>query len=221
MRVAEEIRSLIVRLWKEGKSQRNIGEIVKKPRSTVQSFIKKYQTTKKVADKPRTGRPNKIQVLHRRAILRRDIQNPKISAPKLAGMLQNDYNLKVDPETIRITLRRAGYNGRVPLKKPYISKVNKAKQLHFAKLYINEPQTFWESVLFTDESKFNVFSSGGRVKVWRKPNKAFKKQNLCTTVKHGGGIVLVWGCMSASGVGNLVFIDGSMWIMMTMTMMDH
>ena len=165
MRVAKEIQSLIVRLWKEGKSQRNIGEIVKKLRSTVQSIIKKYQTTKKIADKPRTGRPNKIQVLHRRAILRRVIQNPKISAPKLAGMLQNDYNLKVDPETIRTTLRRAGYNGRVPLKKPYISKVNKAKRLHFAKLYINEPQTFWESVLFTDESKFNVFSSDGRVKV--------------------------------------------------------
>ena len=119
MRVAEEIRSLIVRLWKEGKSQRNIGEIVKKPRSIVQSIIKKYQTTEKIADTPRTGRPNKIQVLHRLAILRRVIQNPKISAPKLAGMLQNDY--------IRITLRRAGYNGRVPLKKPYISKVNKAK----------------------------------------------------------------------------------------------
>ena len=57
MRVAEEVRSLIVRLWKGGKSQRNIGEIVKKSRSTVQSFIKKYQTTKKITDKPRTGRP--------------------------------------------------------------------------------------------------------------------------------------------------------------------
>ena len=56
MRVAEEIRSLIVRLWKEVKSQRNIGDIVKKPHSTVQSIIKKYQTTKKIADKPRTGR---------------------------------------------------------------------------------------------------------------------------------------------------------------------
>ncbi|KAH8288665.1 hypothetical protein KR054_007468, partial [Drosophila jambulina] len=30
------------------------------------------------------------------------------------------------------------------------------------------------------------------------------------TVKHGGGSVLVWGCMSARGVGNLIFIDGIM-----------
>lgn len=29
-------------------------------------------------------------------------------------------------------------------------------------------------------------------------------------MKHGGGSVMVWGCMSASGVGKLKFIDGVM-----------
>ena len=36
------------------------------------------------------------------------------------------------------------------------------------------------------------------------------KKNLKPTLKFGGGSVLVWGCMSAKGVGNLVFIDGIM-----------
>lgn len=44
--------------------------------------------------------------------------------------------------------------------------------------------------------------------VWRKPNEEMK--NLRATVKHGGGSVMVWGCMSESGVGNLHFIDGIM-----------
>lgn len=35
-------------------------------------------------------------------------------------------------------------------------------------------------------------------------------RNLRSTVKHGGGNVLVWGCMAASGVGNLHFIEGAM-----------
>ncbi len=30
------------------------------------------------------------------------------------------------------------------------------------------------------------------------------------TVNHGGGSVLMWGCMSAAGVGELHFIDGIM-----------
>ncbi len=37
-----------------------------------------------------------------------------------------------------------------------------------------------------------------------------KKNAWCLTVKHGGGSVLMWGCMSAAGVGELHFIDGIM-----------
>ena len=34
--------------------------------------------------------------------------------------------------------------------------------------------------------------------------------NLVGTIQHDGGGVLVWGCMSASKLGNLIFIDGIM-----------
>ena len=54
---------------KGGKSQQKIVEIVKKSYATVQSIIKKYQTTKKIADKPSTGCPKKIKSLHHQAIL--------------------------------------------------------------------------------------------------------------------------------------------------------
>ena len=37
-----------------------------------------------------------------------------------------------------------------------------------------------------------------------------KLKNLNATVKHSEGSVMVWGCMSWSGVGNVEFIDGIM-----------
>lgn len=46
--------------------------------------------------------------------------------------------------------------------------------------------------------------------MWRKSGTALNKENLCGTVKHGGGGVMVWGCMAASGVGNLQFIESTM-----------
>ncbi len=36
------------------------------------------------------------------------------------------------------------------------------------------------------------------------------KTSVLPTVKHGGGSVMVWGCMSAAGTGELQFIEGTM-----------
>jgi hypothetical protein len=66
---------------------------------------------------------------------------------------------------------------------------------------------YWQRVIFTDESKFNIFGSDGYCIVWRKKNTGHKKENLRPTVKHGGGSVLVWGCLSETAVGSLLFID--------------
>ncbi len=43
--------------------------------------------------------------------------------------------------------------------------------------------------------------------MWRTKGEAL---NASHSVKHGGGNVMVWGCMAASGLGTLHFIDGTM-----------
>ena len=77
-------------------------------------------------------------------------------------------------------------------------------------MYLNKPIEFWHDVLFTDESKYNIYGSDGRTRVWRRPNTAYDPKNTIKSVKHGGGNVLVWGCIGGKGVGNLEIIDGIM-----------
>ncbi len=55
-----------------------------------------------------------------------------------------------------------------------------------------------------------MFGSDGKTKVWQTKGQALKPQCLTPTVKHVGGNVMVWGCMAASGLGKLHFIDGTM-----------
>ena len=53
-------------------------------------------------------------------------------------------------------------------------------------------------------------NSDGNLRVWRRANTAYEHINTLPTVKHGGGLILIWGCMSSRGVGTLHFIDGTM-----------
>ncbi|GFX23628.1 transposable element Tc1 transposase [Trichonephila clavipes] len=119
--------------------------------------------------------------------------DPKISAPKISASTSNTLGRSVSAETVRRILRKAGYNGRVARKK----------------------------ALNWNESKFNIFGSDGRRMVWRKPNTSRHPKHTIPTVKHGGGSVMVWGCMAASGVGKLVFLDGIMYKMAYLNILQN
>ncbi len=68
---------------------------------------------------------------------------------------------------------------------------------------------YWNHVLWSDETKINLFGSDGVKSVWRQPGEEYKDKCVLPTVKHGGGgSVMVWGCMSAAGTGELQFIEG-------------
>jgi hypothetical protein len=75
---------------------------------------------------------------------------------------------------------------------------------------VNKPIDFRKTILFTDESKFNIFGSDGPQYVWRKPEKELDSINVIPTVRHGVGHAMVWGCMGYAGVGELAIVE---WIM--------
>lgn len=72
------------------------------------------------------------------------------------------------------------------------------------------PKTFWDKVIWSDESKFELKNEKRRKRVWCEPSQRLKSKNLTHTVKHGGGSLMVWGCFSSLGVGRLVKIDSKM-----------
>ncbi len=83
-----------------------------------------------------------------------------------------------------------------------------------AKQFSEDKQTkdmdYWNHVLWSDETKINLFGSDGVKRVWRQPGEEYKDKCVWPTVTHGGGSVMVWGCMSAAGTGELEFIEGTM-----------
>lgn len=200
-------RKLILKLVCEGKSYRETAKIVGRSLCAVHNVVKKFRNEGNLQNKTGRGRKCILKPRDEQYIVRQIKANPRTSVPKLTTEVSGRIGKSISIETVRNVLRKAGFNGRVARKKPFINSVNRHKRLEFAKKYINQDFNFWKKVIFSDESKFNIFGSDGKQIVWRKPNTEVQKENLCPTVKHGGGNCMVWGCMSANGVGNLHFID--------------
>lgn len=208
--ISVDVRELIIKYQSEGKSLREIGRLVGKSHATVQTVLKNYKTNGSLSSKQRSGRP-KIFTPREEVLIERKIKkDPKLTASEIAAELLEETGKSCEANTIRRVLKRKGYHSRTARKKPFISEKNRRKRLEFARSHEKYGNEFWSKVIFSDESKFNIYNNDGRTKVWRKPNTALEKSNMVGTVKHGGGNILVWGCMSEAGVGNLVFIESTM-----------
>ena len=63
-------------------------------------------------------------------------------------------------------------------------------------------------MLWTDESKFEVFGKKRKIHVRRKQKEKLIPDCIVPTVKYGGQSVMVWGCFGANQNGDLVQIEG-------------
>ena len=76
--------------------------------------------------------------------------------------------------------------------------------------HLDDPEEAWEKVMWSDETKIELFVINSTRRVWRKRNAECNPKNTIPTVKHGGGNLMLWGCFSAKGTGRLHRIEGRM-----------
>ena len=89
-----------------------------------------------------------------------------------------------------------------------MSKRNIKKRLTFARRHKDKDDRWCRNDLWSDESKFNRFSSDGKVYVRWPPNQENNPKYTIKTIKHGGGKIFVWGCCSWFGIGPIYRING-------------
>ena len=97
-----------------------------------------------------------------------------------------------------------------PEKKLFLKAKNKQTHLVFAKRHVGDSPNIWKKVLWSDETKIELFAHQGKRFVWGKPNTSHHPEHTIPIVKHGGGSIMLWGCFSTAETGKLVRIEGMM-----------
>ncbi|KAK3522272.1 hypothetical protein QTP86_000580 [Hemibagrus guttatus] len=196
-------------IYQSGKGYKAISKALGLPRTTVRAIIYKWRKHGTVENLPRSGWPTKITPRAQRQLVQEVTKDPTTTSKELQASLAS-VKVSVHDSTIRKRLGKNGLRGRVPRRKPPLSKKNIKARLGFARKHLDDPQDFWENTLWTDETKIELFGRSVSHYVWRKSNTAFQKKKITPTVKYGGGSVMVWGCSAASGPGRLAVINGTM-----------
>ncbi len=129
-------------------------------------------------------------------------KNPKITVAELQRCIR-EMGESCRKSTITAALHQSGLYGRVARRKPLLSARHMKARMEDSKMVTNK-------ILWSDETKIELFGLNSKRYVWRKPGTAHHLSNTVPTVKHGGGSIMRWGCFSAAGTGRLVAIEGKM-----------
>ncbi|KAK3546973.1 hypothetical protein QTP86_007443 [Hemibagrus guttatus] len=207
--LSKDTGNKIVDLHQAGKTESAIGKQLGVKKSTVGAIIRKWKTYKTTDNLPRSGAPRKISPRGVKMITRTVSKNPRTTRGDLVNDLQR-AGTKVTKDTISNTLRRQGLKScsarRVPLLKP----VHVQARLKLAREHLDDPEEDWEKVIWSDETKIELFGKNSTCRVWRRKNAELHPKNTIPTVKHGGGNIMLWGCFSAKGPERLIRVKERM-----------
>ncbi|KAI4891561.1 hypothetical protein NFI96_026947, partial [Prochilodus magdalenae] len=102
-------------------------------------------------------------------------------------------------ETIGNTLRNNGFTSCSARKVPLLKRAHVEARLKYANDHLKDEPSYWEKVLWSDETKIELFGLNSTRHVWRKKNAAYDPKNTVPTVKHGGGSIMFWGVFLCQG----------------------
>lgn len=192
----------------QGYSYTDIAQQLGVSRLSIIRLVKKQRMTGSVKDVAGRGRKRATTSRQDRQLVRACLSNRRLTSGQLRQQMAAT-GVHVSSRTVRNRLKEACLVGRVAAKKPLLSQRNQKDRLDFARRHRHWTTEDWGRVLWSDETSVELFDTRRRVYVRRRQGERYNQECLVPTVKFGGGKLMVWGCFSRAGVGELRRVDGT------------
>lgn len=201
-------RQRILGLIDAGISHNEIARRYHVHRSTISRLIHRVRVTGSVSDRPRSGQPRVTSRRQDRFIRLRHLRNRFINCQETASVVIGNRGRPVHRRTVSRRLREFNIRCRRPYRGPILLRQHRVARLNWAH---NHRRGYnWRSVVFSDESRFNLYHNDGRLHVYRRPGERFADAAVIQRDRFGGGSVLVWGAINHDFRSRLLIINGNM-----------
>ena len=161
--------------------------------ATVYRLHERFLATGTTADRPWPGRPCVTTVRQDHHIVRRHLKDRLQMAANTASHLPGGMPQWMSGNTVRHRLVEHGLSSRCPASSWVLTPQHHRARLQWAQARINWHRQQWGKVLFTDESRFCVHMSGGRVRVWHRVGEQFTDACMLEKDPWGGPNIIIWG----------------------------
>lgn len=119
------------------------------------------------------------------------------------NQLQKVHGIKASRQTIARILKCRGLKNYARPLKPRLLPKHKKDRRNFARIMRHAPESFWENVVFTDESKFNLHGPDGTKRGWRRPGSQLLEHHVRKVVEFGGAASWFGAPSRITGSGDL------------------
>ena len=208
-RISEAQRWQIIGMHTTGMSFKAIGRQMGYHYTVVSRLVRKHMETNNVKDLPRSGRPRVTSDRENRALQRVVRRMPFATST----VLKQEWlpKRRLSARTVRNRLKSAGLKSRRVIKRLLlVDRHQQARCLAWCLARHGWNVRTWRKIHWSDESRFLLPVTDGRMRVWRHENTAYTPRNIQRTVPYGGGSVMVWGCISHDCKLDLVTIQGNL-----------
>ncbi len=157
------LRWKIVEQYQKGVSQRKIAKSLKSSSSTGHNIIQRFRESGTISVRKGQGRKTILDARDLRALRRHCITYRNATVMEITTWAQEYFQKTLSVNTIHRAIRRCRLKLYRSKKKPYLNMIQKRRRFLWAKAHLKWTVAKWKTVLWSDESKFEVlFGKLGR-----------------------------------------------------------
>ena len=193
-RLLQNERKRAVGMFQAGMTQTEIANHFNCSRMTIYRLLVRVRATG-TSDRRRSGRPRETTSRQDRHVTLIHLHNRFVTAVDTARRTLGICNNIISDQTVRNRLRQSGLRSRRPLKGMELKRRHRIARLQWARARLRWMRNIWQNILFSDESKFNLKFSDGRMRIYHRRRERFadgcvKKtdrwRRWCNGISHVG-----------------------------------